>query len=185
MRAWTSRGGRTPSLAVGALAGLAPATVLLPPIGSAAVRCADDALARSVFVTVASAVRRPAGSPRDTGINAVVEPDLPRVLATLSNSISNSRTAWRKALRHTGHGLTVSVVAEREYSRVQITVIDRRGGLDPERIFESFVIGSGRTTTTGIDLALSRAIVAEHGETIGLLPAHAERTAAIVECQEP
>jgi two-component system, OmpR family, sensor histidine kinase KdpD len=49
-------GGRTPSLAVAALAGLALATVFLPPIGSPAVRFGDDALALGVFLVVAFAV---------------------------------------------------------------------------------------------------------------------------------
>ena len=49
-------GGRTPSLAVAALAGLALATAFLPPIGSPAVRFGDDALALAVFLIVAFAI---------------------------------------------------------------------------------------------------------------------------------
>jgi K+-sensing histidine kinase KdpD len=49
-------GGRKPSLAVAALAGLAFATAFLPPIGSPAVRFGDDVLALVVFFIVAVAV---------------------------------------------------------------------------------------------------------------------------------
>ena len=129
---------------------------------------------------VTSAARRVAGSRCGPTITVDVDPDLPPVHAdpvqldlVVANLIDN-------ALRH-GH--TVSIVAGLEPGHVRIAVIDDGPGIDPrigESLFEPFVAGPG-STTTGIGLALCKAVVIEHGGTIRLAPAHGrEGTAAVV-----
>jgi len=132
---------------------------------------------------VAAVVRRAAGSPRSPRIDVDVDSDLPAVLAdpmqldlVLSNLIDNG-------LRHSPPGRPLSVASRREDGCVRISVIDEGAGIDPEirdHIFEPFVTGAGGQST-GIGLALCKAIVTVHGGTIEVIEAReTEGTAAIV-----
>jgi signal transduction histidine kinase len=88
------------------------------------------------------------------------------------------------AARHTHTGQRIGVEASGHDHRVQLAVTDEGPGITADfaqRAFEPFVAGPG-STTTGIGLALCRAIVTAHGGTIRLEPgATGKGTKAVVE----
>ena len=77
----------------------------------------------------------------------------------------------RNALRYSGPGQQVSVVAEEENEHVVITVTDSGPGMDPselEKIFEPFVRGKNQPTGGGfgLGLAIAKRAVQRHGGTL-------------------
>ena len=77
----------------------------------------------------------------------------------------------RNALRYSGPGQQVSVVAKEENEHVVITVTDSGPGMDPselEKIFEPFVRGKNQPTGGGfgLGLAIAKRAVQRHGGTL-------------------
>jgi K+-sensing histidine kinase KdpD len=109
----------------------------------------------------------------DRSLRVEVPPDLPLVAAdyvqidqVLSNLLEN-------AARHTPAGTPVVVRAETvetvEGGGVAVSVCDGGPGIDPtlgDDVFEPF--RSGTATTTGVGLAICKAIVDAHGGTLSL-----------------
>jgi two-component system, OmpR family, sensor histidine kinase KdpD len=132
---------------------------------------------------VAAVVRRVAASPRSPRIDVDVDADLPAVLAdpmqldlVVSNLIDNAR-------RHGPSGRPVRVATDQEGGCVRISVVDEGAGIDPtvrDHVFEPFVTRTGGKST-GIGLALCKAIVTVHGGTIDLIVnGDTKGTAAVV-----
>ena len=77
----------------------------------------------------------------------------------------------RNALRYSGPGQQVSVVAKEENEHVVITVTDSGPGMDPselEKIFDPFVRGKNQPTGGGfgLGLAIAKRAVQRHGGTL-------------------
>ena len=104
-----------------------------------------------------------------------VVPDLPLVPADYSQLDQVLTNLVENATKHSQPGASVTVAARASTDPVTaggvcITVTDEGPGLDPaqaDRIFEPFVTG-GPATSTGIGLAICKAIVDAHHGTIGV-----------------
>lgn len=77
----------------------------------------------------------------------------------------------RNALRYSGPGQQVSVVAKEENEHVVITVTDSGPGMDPselEKIFDPFIRGKNQPTGGGfgLGLAIAKRAVQRHGGTL-------------------
>jgi two-component system sensor histidine kinase KdpD len=133
---------------------------------------------------VIGAVRRLGPSARASRVAIEVEPALPLVLADPVQLDLVVTNLLENAVRHTDSGERIWVEASGHDRRVQLAVTDQGRGMSAElarRAFEPFVAGPG-STTTGIGLALCRAIVTAHGGTIHLEPGRAGKgTRAVVE----
>lgn len=118
---------------------------------------------------VLSSIARRMAETLDRRITVSVPERLPSVVAdpvqldlVVSNLLEN-------ASRHAPADRPIELSAGPADDAVRITVRDHGRGLDKavaDRLFEPFVTGSG-STSTGIGLAVCRAIVVAHGGTIG------------------
>lgn len=91
----------------------------------------------------------------------MVDADYVQIDQVLTNLLEN-------AARHSPPGAVVTVAAEPVDGFVAVTVTDRGTGIPPgerEHVFEPFRTGTG-STSTGIGLAICKAIVEAHGGSI-------------------
>ncbi|MEO7348358.1 MAG: ATP-binding protein [Terrimesophilobacter sp.] len=98
----------------------------------------------------------------------VVRADSARLLQAIANLLSNARL-------HTPKGTTVTTSVARVGDQVVVTMSDNGPGIPPElvpNLFERFVRGdssrSRRAGSTGLGLAITRAIIDGHGGTIAV-----------------
>jgi signal transduction histidine kinase len=117
-------------------------------------------LAGQAGVTLACA----AGPGADTACAAV---DRDRMMQVLTNLLSN-------AIKFSGAGDTVSTRVEAHDGRLRLAVDDQGAGIPPafrERVFQRFAQADGadsrRKSGTGLGLSICKAIVEQHGGTIG------------------
>jgi signal transduction histidine kinase len=92
-------------------------------------------------------------------------PAVPADFALIDQVVTN---LLENALRHSPHGGTVGLVVSSGRSTVRLDVVDHGPGVAPtdrEHIFEPFRSGSP-TATSGIGLAICRAVVEAHRGTI-------------------
>jgi K+-sensing histidine kinase KdpD len=92
----------------------------------------------------------------------LVDVDYVQVDQVLTNLLEN-------AVRHSPPGSTVRLSAERADDIVAVVVTDEGPGIDPDdrgRIFEPFRTAAG-SASTGVGLAICKAIVEAHGGVIG------------------
>jgi two-component system sensor histidine kinase KdpD len=78
------------------------------------------------------------------------------------------------AARHSPDGGVIRVRARERAGWIEVAVTDQGPGIAPEaneRIFESFSRGEG-SNSSGVGLAICRAIVEAHGGVIGVEPAN-------------
>ena len=104
---------------------------------------------------------------QDHPLRVDVAPDLPLVTADYVQIDQVLTNLLENAARHTPPGTPVIVRARPLDDGVAVSVSDAGPGVDParaEEIFEPF--RSGTTTTTGVGLAICKAIVDAHGGTI-------------------
>jgi two-component system sensor histidine kinase KdpD len=95
--------------------------------------------------------------------------DLPLVLADHSQVDQVLTNLLENAARHSPAGKPIEIDAAARGGFVELSVSDHGGGLDPtlgDRVFEPF--HGGATGSTGIGLAICRAIVEAHGGTIAV-----------------
>lgn len=99
------------------------------------------------------------------GVRAEVDPD--RMVQVLSNLVSN-------AIKFTPAGRQVRIGIAQRPGWARLSVTDEGPGIPPAfqaRVFERFAQadgpGSGRRSGSGLGLSISKAIVEEHGGTIG------------------
>jgi signal transduction histidine kinase len=119
---------------------------------------------------------RPQAAAKRVDVKALVDGDLSpaeanpeKVQRVLFNLIQN-------AIRHTPADGSVTIAAEGDGSHLVVEVTDTGDGIDPadqERVFEPFYRGGGETARTrrdssGLGLAICRAIVEIHGGRIWL-----------------
>lgn len=94
--------------------------------------------------------------------------DAPRLQQAVSNLLANARV-------HTPEGTTVTTTLDREGDRIVVTVADDGPGIPVAllpNLFERFVRGDGSRSraagSTGLGLAITRAIVEAHGGSIAV-----------------
>ena len=96
-----------------------------------------------------------------------VQEDLPLIMVDRHRIIQVLLNLIRNAVEAMPEGGTLTLRTRREPQAVCLDVCDTGHGIPPERleaIFEAFV--TTKPTGTGIGLALSKAIVADHGAEI-------------------
>jgi two-component system sensor histidine kinase KdpD len=108
---------------------------------------------------------------KDHPLSVEVPPDLPPVAADYVQIDQVLTNLLENAARHTPPGTPVVVRAEAvgHGGGVTVSVSDAGPGVDPavrDEVFEPF--RSGTTTTTGVGLAICKAIVEAHGGTLSL-----------------
>ena len=98
----------------------------------------------------------------------LVSGDLSRLHQVLANLLANARV-------HTPEGTAVSVALAVDGPEAVVTVADDGPGIDPDlqrTLFERFARGdasrSRATGSTGLGLAIARAVVVAHGGSIGV-----------------
>ncbi len=100
-----------------------------------------------------------------------VAPDLPAVDVDPTQLGQVIVNLLENAIRHAPGGGTVRLVGEAAADVVTVSVTDDGPGIDPairDRLFEPFAAGPG-STTTGVGLAICKAVVEAHGGTIAVV----------------
>jgi two-component system sensor histidine kinase KdpD len=111
-----------------------------------------------------------AGALDGVAVRIAVAPDLPLVSADYSQLGQVVANLVENAARHSPSGGTVTVAAAAVGDTVEVVVSDEGKGVAPDdaaHIFEPFRTGS-ESGSTGIGLAICKAIVEAHGGTIWL-----------------
>ena len=106
----------------------------------------------------------------DVTVCVDVAPDVPAVSADYSQLGQVLANLLENAARHSPSGGTVTVTAAARPDAVEVVVTDEGKGVAPEDravIFEPFRTGQG-SQSTGIGLAICKALVEAHGGTIWL-----------------
>ena len=106
----------------------------------------------------------------ELGVRTTLPPDLPLVDADYGQVERVLTNLLANAARHAPRHSDVWVVGRVDGGFVRVEVSDRGAGVDPdaqERIFEAFQSGPG-SRSTGIGLAICRAIVEAHGGRIAV-----------------
>ncbi len=99
-----------------------------------------------------------------------VEPGLPLVSLDYSQIDQVVANLLENAVRHSPPGSTVKLRVRRSLGGIEIEVADQGAGFDPsvrERLFEPFASATG-SGSSGIGLAICKAIVEAHGGTISV-----------------
>jgi len=121
---------------------------------------------------VAERVRRLAPLFRRVRVQVDLPPDLPLLDADYSQLDQVVTNLVENAARHSPQGSTVHIAARRREDLVEVWVADEGIGVatfDRTRIFEPFRRGEG-SASSGVGLAICRAIVEAHGGTIEVQP---------------
>ncbi len=102
----------------------------------------------------------------EQGVPLMVSGDPARLHQSFANILSNART-------HTPEGVTVTTTVTAQADQVVVTVADDGPGIPAEllsNLFERFVRGDGSRSraagSTGLGLAITRAIIEAHGGTV-------------------
>ena len=107
---------------------------------------------------------------RDVRVEVSFDPALPLVLADYSQLDQVITNLLENAARHSPAGSTISVTAVRRGAMMEVSISDHGKGVPPDervQIFEAFRRGRG-STSSGVGLAICKAIVDAHGGTIGV-----------------
>jgi len=111
-----------------------------------------------------------AGALHDVTLHVAIDPAVPLVSADYTQLGQVLANLIENAARHSPSGGAVTVSAVQTLGMVEVTVVDEGKGVAPDDIagiFEPFRTGSG-SQSTGIGLAICKAIVEAHGGTIWL-----------------
>jgi len=103
-------------------------------------------------------------------VEVCVSPDLPLVDADYSQLDQVVTNLMENAARHTPPGTVIRIHAHPEGSMMSLSVSDDGPGIPPEEqatVFEPFTRGAG-ASSSGVGLAICKAIVEAHGGTIEL-----------------
>ncbi len=107
---------------------------------------------------------------RGRSVHVDVSPGLPLVDADYSQLDQVITNLLENAARHAPAGTVVTVGARVDGPMIEVSVSDQGDGVDPVEepfIFEPFRRGTG-SASSGVGLAICRAIVEAHGGTIGV-----------------
>jgi two-component system sensor histidine kinase KdpD len=111
-----------------------------------------------------------AGALHDVTVRVAIDPDIPIVSADHTQLGQVVANLIENAARHSPSGGTVTVAAAERVGMVEVVVVDEGKGVavdDAAVIFEPFRTGRG-SQSTGIGLAICKAIVEAHGGAIWL-----------------
>lgn len=111
---------------------------------------------------------------RQVRVECDVPADLPLVDADYSQVDQVVTNLLENAARHAPPRSTVRIVARAGGGHVEVSVADEGPGVAPferARIFQPFRTGDGGSASSGVGLAICRAIVEAHGGTIDVGPA--------------
>lgn len=118
-------------------------------------------------------VRRLARLLRMTQVSVDADPGLPLVSADYTMVEQVVTNLLENATRHAPDGSQICVSARARGDLIEVAVTDQGPGVDPadaERLFRAFERGPG-SRSSGLGLAICRAVVEAHGGTITVGPA--------------